>query len=131
MEVGSRITLQDTFMSAAIKVAEGNPGAITAILELCKLSPSVDPESWSRNFAPLFSLDTHRIYGSNVWRLYKDAHDCSALKTLTTLRCIQMGIITEREVFAAMSRERKLDHDDLLKRLQEKLPSFAAATEAA
>jgi hypothetical protein len=42
-----------------------------------------------------------------------------------------MGIITEREVFAAMSRERKLDHDDLLKRLQEKLPSFAAATEAA
>jgi len=127
MKIGSRISLQDTFMSAAINVAEGNPGAITAILELCKLSPDVDPESWSGNFAPFFSLDTHRIYGGEVWQLYKDAHDCSPLKTLTTLRCIQMGIITEREVRDAMNRQARLDHDALLKQLQEKLPSFAAA----
>ena len=60
-----RITLEDTPMSILQKLSEGNPGAVTALCELMKESPEVDPESALGSLAPALSLDTHAIYGTD------------------------------------------------------------------
>ena len=39
----NRITLCDNAKSAVIKMCEGNPGAITALMEILKCAKQVDP----------------------------------------------------------------------------------------
>lgn len=120
-----RLDLADTMMSAVMKLAEGNPGAITAIMEMVKMSPVVDPQSVFGAFAPLLSLDTHGIYGSRIWMLYSDACHRNAVDALMLLRCVQMGILPERSLQAAIDyRGDGLDLAALREDLSKVLPSF-------
>jgi hypothetical protein len=91
----SRINLSDTFMTAMIKMADGNPGAINALMDLSLASPTVDPESAMGPYAPLLSLDTHQIYGSAIWILYKDVCKQNARTMLMLLRAVQLGLFSE------------------------------------
>jgi hypothetical protein len=91
----SRINLSDTFMTAMIKMSDGNPGAITALMDLSIEKPTVDPESAMGALAPLLSLDTHQIYGSAIWILYKDVCKQDARTMLMLLRAVQLGLFSE------------------------------------
>ena len=91
----SRINLNDTFIVSIMKMSDGNPGAVTAITALSTVNPSVDPESAMGPYAPLLSLDTHRIYGSAIWILYKDICKQNARTMLMLLRAVQLGLFSE------------------------------------
>jgi hypothetical protein len=121
-----RIELTDNFLSACLKLAEGNPGAITAIADMCEQSPAIDPESAFGELAPLLSLDTHGIYGSQIWTLYKYVCSGNAIKTLACLRAVQLGLLPESMLMVAIAnRGASLNTDEVLAGVRKRLPSFA------
>lgn len=121
-----RITLEDTTLTATIKLADGNPGAVFALVALSKDASKHDPDSAFGPLAPLFAMDIMGIYGADIHRLFKHVCGGSTLKVCTLERAVQLGIITEIPVMqAAMGdNEVKFDFDDLLAKVQAQLPAF-------
>lgn len=54
--------IKNNAMAEVIRLAEGNPGAITALLELIK----------NHSITPLYQLDKMNIRGYKIWLGYKD-----------------------------------------------------------
>ncbi len=65
----SKITLEDTNQSAIVKMSEGNPGALTALVGLLQLDKKVAPFG---GLVALLHLDDEGIYGSRIWMGFKD-----------------------------------------------------------
>jgi hypothetical protein len=124
--MSERINLEMSFLDGIIVMAEGNPGALTAIAELTKLSPKVDPQSYLGMWTPLLSLDGDGIYGSDIWLLYKDVCKQSAIHCLAVLRAVQLGIVNISQVKLAMERNAHevLDIDSILAQVKTRLASF-------
>lgn len=99
-----------------IRLADGNVGAITVMMEMVNHGPRIDPDAAFGPWAGLLSLDSWGIYGSDIWVLYKDICGESIVKTLAVLRAAQLGITAEVEA---------KDVDGLLAKVQERLPGFA------
>lgn len=57
-----RIELHDTVQDAIVKLADGNPGAIRAMVELSKLELG--------GLWPLLKLDQLGIYEPDIWEMY-------------------------------------------------------------
>jgi hypothetical protein len=108
----SRINLSDTFMTAIVKMSDGNPGAVTALMALSTVKPTVDPEFAMGPYAPLLSLDTHQIYGSAIWILYKDVCKQDARTMLMLLRAVQLGLFSEGDLQRLSQAEYKLGISD-------------------
>lgn len=62
--MGTRIKRHDTVQDAIFKLADGNPGAISAMVELSKLELG--------GLWPLLRLDKLGLYGPDIWVMYKD-----------------------------------------------------------
>jgi hypothetical protein len=123
----TRIELTDNVMDAAIKLSDGNPGAIAAIMKMMEHAPTIDPYSAFGAMGPLLSLDTHGIYGSEIWILWKNICGMDAVKAQTLFRSVQLGIMPERRLTdAARSGLSDFDFADLLEKVKTKLPNFAA-----
>ncbi len=120
--------LSMTTMDILLSFAEGNPGAITAMLELMKASPVIDPDSAFAELSPLISLDNLDCYGPRIWMLYKDVCGQDTTNVLAVMRANQLGYISEREVNRAISGETRIDVPDLLAKVKERLPAFAASS---
>lgn len=127
-----RITLTDNFMSAMLKMAEGNPGAITALSKMVASYAEIDPQSAFGGFTPLISLDTHHIYGSEIWILYKDVCDMDVVNVATLLRAVQLGITRESVMKSAIRSNSGLDIDfaDLRAKVKAQLKNFDLKVEA-
>jgi hypothetical protein len=124
-----RITLQDNLISAAVKLAEGNPGAVTALLELAKQNERIDPDCAFGPVGPLFQLDTLGIYGSRIWMLYKDVCGQNVLYTLAVLRAVQLGIVPPFDLDAAINFPSEIGISliwcqETLAEVQKRLPDF-------
>lgn len=108
-----RIELTDSMMDIMTKMTEGNPGAMTALMELATASPKVDPQSAFSNFGlagPALSFDTHGIYGTEIYILWSDKCGRDARKTLMLLRAVQLGFLSESKLQAmAADQTRQVD----------------------
>jgi hypothetical protein len=132
-----RLTGDDNFMSGVIKLAEGNPGAITALMEMSKHAPRIDPDSAWGQLGPMLSCDTHGIYGSHIWLFWKDICGMDPVKSETLFRATQLGILGHNEIRAAIaaaddgsrwsatSTLKDFDFPGLLAKIRETLPGFA------
>lgn len=113
MNKETRIELTDSLMDVMVKMAEGNPGAITALCELGTASPKVDPQSAFASMGPVgvaLSFDTHGIYGSSIYIVWSDKCGRDARKTLMLLRAVQLGILPESKLQAmAADQMRQVD----------------------
>lgn len=124
-----RITLEDSVMSATIKLSDQNPGAIGAMVEMCKASPVTDPENFAGDVSPLLSLDQHNIYGTDIYVLFSDICEGDPVKALAVLRAVQLGFLEESTLQDACSRQdrsgkRIIDVDGLYSKVKNRLPSF-------
>lgn len=122
-----RITLQDTSLDMITKLAEGNPGAVVAVIEMMKSAPVVDPDSAFGAFAPLFDLDTLDIYGSRIHVLYKYVARGDVVLVLGLLRAVQLGHMGESELHAAIANPREFTDErgqQLLALVKADLPDF-------
>ncbi len=125
----TRLELTDTGTSAAIKLAEGNPGAISVIVGILKDGEWIDPVGMG-GIGTLLMLDTFHIYGSRIWMLYKDVCGQDIIKTMAVIRACQLGIIREDALNSAIDGIGKLDTDDLLNKVKERLGSFGERSHA-
>ena len=125
MNNNTRIDLFDTLQRSIIKMSDGNPGALQAMLELCMKSPEIDPDSAFREFTPLLSLDSMGIYGSRIWLLYNDVCGRDALRSLAMLRAVQLGILSKVALLHAMEDYGTgIDVENILKEVRDRLPNF-------
>ncbi len=99
----SRIQLTDSVMDMLLKMAEGNPGALTAMMTIMDQAERIDPQSAMPKIMAILSLDTHEIYGSGIYVLFSDKCGKDARKVLMLLRAVQLGLMPESKLQALAS----------------------------
>ncbi len=122
----ARITLEDNMMDMIMKVTEGNPGAVSVCMKLIEKSAVIDPDAALGPLTNLFALDTHDIYGSRIWQLYKDVCKTDLVSMIGLLRAVQLGFLTESELHSAIDGAKKPDDWIIghVAKVKERLPAF-------
>ena len=121
----TRITLEDTEMSAVMKLSEGNPGALNVCIRLLKESGSIDTDDFLGGLGTLLSLYTENVYGPNIWMLYKDVCNESLWKTVAVLRSCQLGFLSNSALHHAINnRGDGINLDELVKQVTDQLDGF-------
>ena len=108
-----------------ISFAEGNPGALTTLIQLVNTAEKIDPDSALGPFGPITSLDILDCYGSRIWMFYKDVcgHNINMMHGI--MRANQMGFTSEQAINRAIDGDKSaLDIPTLLRQVKEKLPRF-------
>lgn len=123
-----RIDLTDNKLSMLMKMADGNPGALTVLMECMKLEKEIDPDSafGEIGIGCVLALDTYNIYGSSIWILYKDVCNQNMTDFMGLLRAVQLGIMPESELYA-LSKGGSIDQKivaDYVAKVKEELPEF-------
>ncbi len=125
MKHKSRISLDKSVMESVMALSEGNPGALTVILEMMKMNTKIDPDDCFQAVGPLLSLDQHGIYGSRIWMLHKDVCGQEIGLTLGLLRAVQMGVLSEEKLNHAIdNRGDGFNVKDVVHQLMKELPNF-------
>lgn len=78
----TRIQLTDTITESLAKMADGNPGAVTVLLQLMPMENGV---------MKVIHLDSIKIYGSDIWVLYKNCCGEDINKLVHVLNENRMG----------------------------------------
>jgi hypothetical protein len=78
----SKIQLTDTASDILVEISEGNPGAASVLIRILKEGAAIDPQDAFGSLGAIFALDTHHIYGSKIWMLYKDVRGQDLVKMI-------------------------------------------------
>jgi hypothetical protein len=130
----SKLDLKDTVMDAIIKMSEGNPGAITALMEIIQKGNSIDPQSFAGDLSAILGLDTMKIYGTEIYILWSDKCGRDTRKLLMLLRAVQLGFLSQqklKEMSEDQMREVNLSEEEfskLDKKVCNRLTGFQKAT---
>lgn len=110
-----RIELTDSVMDIMLKMSEGNPGALTALMEIQTKSLIIDPQGSMGGIGSILLLDTWNIYGSSIYILYSDKCGKDIRKLLMLLRATQLGYLSStklQEMATDQMREVDLTEDE-------------------
>lgn len=119
-----RIVLTDTAPDMIAKLSEGNPGACTVCIGLISQNAQIDPISAFGPFSSILSLDSYRIYGADIWRLYKYVCQSDIVKCIALLRGCQLGFIPESDIHQAIQNNGGLDVDSVMEQVLNRLDTF-------
>jgi hypothetical protein len=120
-----RIELTDTPLSATMKLCGGNPGAMTVCIQILEQSERIDPDNLLGGLGCLLSLDSHSIYGPQIWMLYKDVCKEDITKTIAVLRSVQLGLLSEEKLHIAINNYGTgIDVEELYNKVKDTLPRF-------
>lgn len=92
IERKERITLEMNMQQAIFALSDGNPGAITVLVNILKADPT-------EGFFKLLNFDSFGIYGSKIWIFYKDVCGENLDKMLSVLDEVRSGKLSEDELF--------------------------------
>lgn len=121
-----RIKLDMSLLDVMVELSDGNPGALTVLMQLARQASAIDPDSALGALGPLCSLDTLDCYGSRIWKFYKDVCGQNINTMMGVLRANQMGFIGAADINRAIDVDRMaLDIPHLLMKLKTRLPKFA------
>lgn len=126
-----------SFADAVVKMSDGNPGAIVALMDSTKAA-TIDPDSALGAWGPLLMLDGWGVYGSDIWLLYSDICNRSALHMIAVIRAVQMGFMDREELLTAIRNSRNGNSafanyaqlEAILSDVRAALPNFGAAVPA-
>lgn len=125
MNRNPRIKLEDSPIEMMIKLAEGNPGAITVLANLFREEKDIDPDAALAPFHTILALDDMGIYGSNIWILFKDVCGQSTLNMVGLFRASQLGFLRREQLVACITDPaQRPDIPALLSKVRERLPAF-------
>jgi hypothetical protein len=130
-----RIQLNMSTKDMLITLGEGNPGALTVLVNMLSRNEEIDPQAALGAINGALQLDAYGIYGSDIWILFKDICKQSMVHMLAVLRAVQMGQLSERTLLTAVKaagegQPFQIDLDQVLTRLQQSLPLFGRAAAA-
>lgn len=80
----SRINLDDNINDILFKLSNGNYGAVSVLIDALK-----DEGDYGTQF--VLMLDEYEIYGSSIWRLYKDVCGEDLAVTMNMVKAVQFG----------------------------------------
>jgi hypothetical protein len=127
MKHTQRLELTDDIKTAIIKLCDGNPGALSVLIESVKQCEAIDPDNFIGPYGVMFGLDSVGIYGSAIWVLYKDVCGEDMVKLVGVLRGNQLGFVSSDELLAVSNTrggKATIDVDNILKQVRERLPKF-------
>ena len=104
----SRLEITDNMLNIFTKMSEGNPGALQALMSLNNEAEEIDPQNALGGLGFILSLDTYRIYGSNIYILWNDKCLNETRKFVLLLRATQLGIFPHLKL-------KKLSEDEMRK----------------
>jgi len=124
-----RIKLEDTIVSAVMKMSDGNPGALSTLMEIYSKNPKIDPDDIIQGFGPILHLDSLGIYGTDIYILHNDICERDIVKTLAVLRAVQLGHFNGAILKDACHRQDRsgksmVPVDELYAKVKERLPNF-------
>jgi len=119
-----RIELTDSLLDIVTKLSEGNPGAMTVIMNCVESSPQIDPQCALGPLGPILSLDSLGIYAEKIWMLFKGVCEQDIVRFLGVLRAWQMGIVSKEEIFRSLEVRGSLDINKVMIELKHQLPTF-------
>lgn len=111
----SKIELTDTTMDVLIKMSEGNPGALSALMDMLDAGAKIDPQGALGGLGSIMLLDTWEIYGSDIYILWSDKCQKDCRKMLMIMRACQMGNFSHvklKEMAADQSRQIDLTDEE-------------------
>ena len=111
----SKIEITDSLCSVAVKMSEGNPGAVSVIMGLIKEGGVIDPQCAMGGLGLVLLLDTWGIYGPDIYVLFNDKCGRDYRKMVLLLRATQLGILPHhmlKELAADQMREKNLEDQD-------------------
>lgn len=127
----SRLDLSDTGMDVIIKMADGNPGAITAMMAIMEKHDEIDPQAIMGGMGAIMILDTWGIYGTEIYILWNDKCNRDVRQMLMLMRATQMGMFSHtklKEMAADQMREVNLSDEEMAEldeKVCEQLEDFA------
>lgn len=116
------ISINDSTLDVAMKLSQGNPGGVSVIIQLMQIQH--DPDAFMGPLANLLSLDTHGIYGPNIWVLFKNCCAQRILNVVTVLRSVQLGLYSENEMWNCIDNCTPIDVEYLYNQVKKQLPNF-------
>lgn len=119
-----RLGLHMSTLDIIVAMSEGLHGATRVCAEILRDAEQIDPDNLMGGVGQLLWLDTLDIYGSKIWRFYKDLCGHDLRKMLGLMRACQLGLIRQRDLHAAIENPGTLDITSLLAQVKERLPAF-------
>ena len=110
-----RIVSSDNAQTIVLKMSDGNPGAIAAMMDLLKDCGKIDPNHPMGPFGPLLMLDTLGIYGTGIYILWNDKCERDTRRFILLLRATQLGLLPMskmQEMAADQMRQINLSVDE-------------------
>lgn len=123
-----RIKLTDSTVDVVVKMSEGNPGAMSVLMQL--LQPNdIDPDNSMGGLGVILSLDYYGIYGTDIYILNNYICDRDMVKMLAVLRATQLGLFDSNILKDACHRQdisgkSIVPVDELYLKVKERLPNF-------
>ena len=94
----SRIAISDELVTALTKMSEGNPGALTVLMQLVECTAEMDIQLGFAPFDSFTRLDSLEVYGPSIWILYKDICGENIKKLIHLLHGATNGILSEIDI---------------------------------
>lgn len=127
-------SLTSTMQECIIIIAEGNPGAVTAMMHIIAEKPKIDPDAFDGGALFPLDMDQYGFYGSQIWILWKDVCKQEAINLIALLRANQLGQLAgitgeriQKAVAAHNARPfeaEEFDFPTIIAAVKERLPKF-------
>jgi hypothetical protein len=98
-----KIGLHDTMMDVVMKMSEGNPGALTCLMDI------MQKQDWyggADSLTMVLSFDILGLYGSKLYILWNDCCYRNLDKLELVMRNWQMGNLSEQDIYNNVSNVR-------------------------
>jgi hypothetical protein len=84
-------------------------------------NPNFDSRSFLGPLGPILSLDSHGIYGSNIWVFFKNCCRHKIFGMITVLRAVQLGLFSETELWNHIDSSTPIDVKSLYEKVKSEL----------
>lgn len=118
MNRDTRLALTDTPQDIVMKMCDGNPGALGAMMDVIRNGDVIDPQDCMGGLGPVLHLDGMGIYGTDIYILYNDQCNQDVRKFIMLLRACQLGFISKekiKEIAGDQCRQYLLTDDEMCK----------------
>jgi hypothetical protein len=120
-----RLQLNHSLPDILWEMSKGNPGAASVLIRLFAEGSTIDPHDAFGGMGSIMALDSHDIYESNIWLLYKDVCGENLSKMVALLRAVQLGYLSEAELRLMLrNKPTKKTLDALFKQVTGRLERF-------
>ena len=99
-----RIKETSTIQEGIAAMSDGNPGALTAMMEIMT-SDHIHPDNVLGGYSAIMRLDTWEIYGTDIYVFWSDICGKDTTKMMAVIRACQMGYFNPVILKDACSRQ--------------------------